>query len=72
MRAFADALHELPAPVLAFCRTGMRSTTLWALQAAAAMTAIDILDRAAAAGYDLSALGTRLRARAELAGHRDP
>ena len=26
---FAGSLRELPKPILAFCRTGMRSATLW-------------------------------------------
>jgi len=32
--AFSAALAELPPPVLAFCRTGTRSSSLWALQEA--------------------------------------
>jgi sulfide:quinone oxidoreductase len=30
-KAFGALLHQLPGPVLAYCRTGMRSTTMWAL-----------------------------------------
>lgn len=56
--AFAEALTELPLPVLAFCRTGTRSSMLWALQAEGTPDAI--LDTALAAGYDLSALRPRL------------
>lgn len=56
--AFAAALVNLPAPVLAFCRTGTRSSTLWALQAAG--TADAILETTRAAGYDLAALRPRL------------
>lgn len=59
--AFAQALAELPKPVLAFCRTGTRSTMLWALGAARHATADEVLQRAAAAGYDLSALRPRLQ-----------
>ena len=33
--AFGAALAEMPKPVLAYCRTGTRSTTLWALSEAA-------------------------------------
>lgn len=29
VRSFAAALHEADGPVLAFCRTGNRSTALW-------------------------------------------
>jgi sulfide:quinone oxidoreductase len=32
-KAFGELLATLPAPVLAYCRTGMRSTTMWALVA---------------------------------------
>lgn len=55
---FADALRELPAPVLAFCRSGTRSSSLWALQADGDTDAI--LQTARRAGYDLSALRPRL------------
>lgn len=55
--AFAQALADAPGPVLAHCRSGTRSTILWALAEAKAGT-LDrdaILRLAAAAGYDLSA-----------------
>lgn len=62
---FARALAELPRPVLAFCRSGTRSTTLWALAAAREGRAVDdILARAQAAGYDLAALAPWLAAEA--------
>jgi uncharacterized protein (TIGR01244 family) len=55
--AFADALHTLPPPILAFCRSGTRSCTLWALSACAAGVDRDaVIACAATAGYDLSAL----------------
>jgi sulfide:quinone oxidoreductase len=60
VQTFADALVALPAPVLAFCRTGTRSTMLWALQADGPADAI--LRIAREAGYDLSALHSRLSA----------
>ena len=68
--AFADVLDELKGPVLAFCRTGTRSTTLWALSEARHLDPDAILATAAEAGYDLSALKARLDVRwrtAELA-----
>ena len=55
--AFTDALHTLPTPILAFCRSGTRSCTLWALSACAAGEDRDaVIACAATAGYDLSAL----------------
>ncbi len=42
-------------PVLAYCRSGTRSTLLWALaQARSGMTPDDIAAKAADAGYDIS------------------
>lgn len=49
-------------PVLAFCRSGMRSAALWALAAAASDDPERILQATADAGYDLAALRPRLRA----------
>jgi sulfide:quinone oxidoreductase len=60
--AFADALADLPGPTLAFCRTGTRAATLWALQAARRQPVDAVLSRTAAAGYDLSPLAPRLAA----------
>ncbi|MEO8999003.1 MAG: TIGR01244 family sulfur transferase [Rhodanobacter sp.] len=58
---FSVALRSLPAPVLAFCRTGTRCCTLWALQAAGDADAV--LDTARQAGYDLQSLRPRLSPR---------
>jgi sulfide:quinone oxidoreductase len=52
------ALARAEAPVLAYCRSGTRSITVWALAQAAAGKAApdDIVAQAAGAGYDLSPL----------------
>ncbi len=43
------------APVLAYCRSGTRSTLLWALaQAKAGLSPDDIASKAAGAGYDIA------------------
>lgn len=52
--AFADALRTLPAPVLAFCRTGTRSIHLWALAMAGTLDAASLTRVAADAGYTLN------------------
>lgn len=63
--AFAQALSDMPGPVLAFCRTGTRSASLWALAAAREGQPVeDILRRVGRAGYDLAALRPRLHAAA--------
>ncbi|HEX6114894.1 MAG TPA: TIGR01244 family sulfur transferase [Geminicoccaceae bacterium] len=61
--SFAQALDEVKGPVLAFCRTGTRSTTLWALAEARHLAPEAILATAAEAGYDLAALKPRLDVR---------
>ncbi|WP_126978135.1 bifunctional protein tyrosine phosphatase family protein/NAD(P)/FAD-dependent oxidoreductase [Frigidibacter oleivorans] len=58
--AFAAALRDLPGPVLAFCRTGTRSATLWALSEARDRPLPQILATARMAGYDLSGLSRML------------
>ncbi|MCW5646931.1 MAG: TIGR01244 family phosphatase [Sphingopyxis sp.] len=67
-----DALDTLLAgatgPILAYCRSGTRSTHLWALARARAGDDVDAICAAAAgAGYDLSGLRPMLDA---LAGER--
>ena len=54
--AFGKLMAELPKPVLAFCRTGMRSTTMWALTQAASVPLPQIMERSSKAGFDLKAL----------------
>jgi len=53
---FAATLSDVEGPVLAYCRTGTRSTTLWALSQAGKKPADEIIGQAAGAGYDLSPL----------------
>ena len=53
--AMADALQEADGPLLAFCRSGTRSTFLWALASARRGAEADTLvSKAANAGYDLT------------------
>jgi sulfide:quinone oxidoreductase len=55
-----SALARLDGPVLAYCRTGTRSATLWALSQAGAQSADSLIATARDAGYDLTALRPRL------------
>ncbi len=57
---FGRSFEELPKPVLAFCRSGTRSATLWALSQAGRMKLPDILARTKGAGYDLSGVARRI------------
>ncbi|MGQ2980975.1 MAG: TIGR01244 family sulfur transferase [Polaromonas sp.] len=53
-QAFASLLDQLPAPTLAYCRSGMRSATLWALSQADRQPWPTLVQKAAQAGFNLS------------------
>jgi uncharacterized protein (TIGR01244 family) len=61
VEATKSALEGSAGPVFCFCRSGTRSTTLWALSQAGKLPASEIISAAAHAGYDMS----------HLAGHLD-
>ena len=66
--AFGQLLDQAKGPVLAYCRTGTRSTNLWALSQAGKNEVADIVSLAKNASYDLSKLAERIGAlAAELA-----
>jgi len=54
--AFGALMVELPKPVLAYCRSGTRCAQLWCLSQAGKRPLPDIVARARAAGYDVTAL----------------
>lgn len=57
---FGTLLSTLPGPVLAYCRTGTRSATLWSLAAAADKPLPEILAATKAAGYDMAGVVRRI------------
>ena len=57
VRAMAEALARAAGPVLAYCRSGTRSTLLWSLAQAGGGRAVDeIAADAARAGYDVASI----------------
>lgn len=58
--AFGQALMELPGPVLAYCRTGTRSATLWSLTEAKRRPLSEILAATKAAGFDMAGVARRI------------
>ena len=60
---FCALLDSLPKPVLAYCRSGTRSATLWALSQGATLPLPDILERTKAAGYDMAGVVRRITSR---------
>ncbi|HDR9257370.1 TPA: TIGR01244 family phosphatase [Burkholderia vietnamiensis] len=57
---FGVLVASLAGPVHAYCRSGMRSATLWALSQAGSRPIEEIVATAAKAGYDLAAVASRL------------
>ena len=51
-----DLVADSKKPVLAFCRSGMRSISLWAMAESLAGRRVkeDLIERGEAAGYDLT------------------
>jgi sulfide:quinone oxidoreductase len=58
--AFGLLLRELPGPVLAYCRSGTRSATLWSLSQASALPSATILAATKQAGYDMAGVVRRI------------
>jgi len=63
---FGALMASVDGPVLAFCRTGTRSITLWALSEIRHLTVPSVLAAARALGYDLEGLSGRLQQRHQL------
>ena len=57
---FGSYFEASQKPVFAYCRTGTRCSTLWALSHAKSLPVDEILSKAQIAGYDLSPLRDRL------------
>ncbi|MCX7554189.1 TIGR01244 family sulfur transferase [Marinicella sp. S1101] len=57
---FEHYTNSLPGPVLAYCRTGTRSTTLWSLSQAKHKSIPEIIELTKAAGYDMSGVVRRI------------
>lgn len=58
--AFGKLLESLPKPVLAYCRSGMRSTTMWALSQADLQPLPQIVETAKKAGFDMKGVIRRI------------
>lgn len=58
--AFGKLLETLPKPILAYCRSGMRSTTMWALSQASQQPLPHIVESARKAGFDMKGVIRRI------------
>lgn len=60
VEVFGLALKDLPRPVLAYCRTGTRSATLWSFHESKKRPMHEILAATKAAGYDMNGVARRI------------
>lgn len=60
VEAFGMALEHLPRPVLAYCRSGTRSATLWSLHEAKKRPMPEILSATKTAGFDMNGVARRI------------
>jgi sulfide:quinone oxidoreductase len=60
VEAFRQATADCDGQVLAFCRSGMRASMLWALSKKGEMSAQDIMSCCQNAGFDVSPLAAHL------------
>ena len=58
--AFSAALKDLQRPLLAYCRTGTRSATLWSFHESRKRPMAEILAATKAAGYDMNGVARRI------------
>lgn len=69
---FAELMAGNRGPILAYCRTGNRSSTLWALAESAHITPEVLLEATKAVGYDLSGQHERMQQRFAESGAEAP
>ncbi|KAJ55673.1 hypothetical protein ACMU_13370 [Actibacterium mucosum KCTC 23349] len=61
--AFDAVMDSAEGPVLAYCRSGTRSTTIWALSMARSTESDALISAAAGGGYDLAPMKPMMDAR---------
>lgn len=71
VRAFDRALRSLPKPVFAYCASGGRSASLWAMTAVTEHDTATIIQKCRDIGFDVSGLEKKLDMRRELLADED-
>ena len=65
VEGMADAVKRLDGPILAHCRSGVRSAIVWAAASARSQPVDCVLERLTAAGFDLEFLRDELESQAD-------
>lgn len=71
VRSFHKALTEMPHPIFAYCRSGGRSASLWAMATVAENDTDSLIARCRDIGFDISGLRTKLDMRRALLADGD-
>jgi sulfide:quinone oxidoreductase len=66
VQAFAAALSTLPQPIYAYCRSGGRSASLWALASVTELTTGEIIGICGGAGFNVAWLEAKIDMRREV------
>ncbi|MBS0270242.1 MAG: hypothetical protein JSS54_14870 [Proteobacteria bacterium] len=71
VRAFSQALTDLPRPIFAYCRTGGRSASLWAMASVLGNDTDSLISRCHEIGFDISGLRTKMDMRRDMLSDGD-
>lgn len=66
VKAFSDALNSCPHPIFAYCQSGGRSASLWALAAVGEHDTDTLITMCRNIGFDVSGLRTKMDMRREM------
>jgi len=71
VKAFAAALSTLPQPIFAYCQSGGRSASLWAMASVADFDTETLISKCREIGFDISGLRAKMDMRRELLAEGD-
>ncbi len=71
VRTFYQALTELPRPIFAYCRTGGRSASLWAMASVLENDTDSLISRCHKIGFDISGLRAKMDMRRDMLSEGD-
>ena len=71
VKAFAAALSSLPKPIFAYCQSGGRSASLWAMASVADYESETLISKCRDIGFDISGLRTKMDMRREMLADGD-
>jgi sulfide:quinone oxidoreductase len=71
VKAFAAALSTLPQPIFAYCHSGGRSASLWAMASVADFDTETLISKCRDIGFDISGLRAKMEMRREMLADGD-